>query len=108
METTMRKSTGKEMNYWIGLVAILCLPIQYVLFGIVLSQLWAWFIVPTFNLPYLTLPISAGMLSMAYFVMPKKDVESTWENLMKGFVGVLSHAIVYLSVGFVIHLFVAR
>lgn len=56
----------------LGKLAVAILNMAYsigctILSGYVLSVLWGWFIVPTFGLPLLTIPVAIGvMLVVAY------------------------------------------
>lgn len=89
----------------LGMVSILFLPIQYGLHGAVLSMLWLWFVVPLFHLPTITPLTGASLLVIIYFLEPTPVYEIvTWKMLGKGITNTISKAILYLAIGFVIHL----
>lgn len=73
--------------------------------GIVLKALWAWFVVPTFGLPDLSLPIAIGVGLVVSFLthqyVPTKD-----EDLPKVIVNDFLYPLIALVMGFVVHLFV--
>jgi uncharacterized membrane protein len=65
----------------IGIVAtfIVCAFLSALYSGYVLSVLWAWFVVPTFGLPALTIPVAIGLALIVSF-MAKSDAEEKTDD----------------------------
>jgi len=62
--------------------------------GFVLMKLWGWFIVPTFGLPVLTIPVAIGMVMIVTFLAHQMRTDS--EDIDP-----IQHAIRLFSYGFV-------
>lgn len=43
----------------------------------VLCQLWAWFVIPTFGLPALTIPLAMGLTLIGMLLTRSYDVQRT-------------------------------
>lgn len=69
MSNTTKSSTGTEVLGQIFSV-LFCLTAVTILKGWALSVVWAWFIVPTFALPALTIPQAIGISIVAAMVKP--------------------------------------
>lgn len=54
-----------------GFIALML--IGAILNGFVLCKLWIWFIVPTFGLPTLTIPVALGISLMASYLTSRPD-----------------------------------
>ena len=55
--------------------------------GWVLAKLWAWFIVPTFNAPFLSIPVAIGISLIIGFTAKNHNVkteetEGIWEAIV--------------------------
>lgn len=89
-------------------VAAIGTPLLIILSGFVLKQLWGWFVVPTFGLPELSIPIALGlsltvtMLTGAPENKPKDEQEEWWEPLLR----LIAKPVIFLVYGFIVHLFV--
>lgn len=87
------------------LAMIIGIPVAEAIWsGIVLKTLWAWFAVPTFGLPDLSLPVAIGVGLVASFLthqyVPTKD-----EDLPKAIVHGFLYPLIALVMGWVVHLF---
>ena len=74
--------------------------------GFVLTLLWAWFIVPTFNLPALTLapaigvPLVVGFLT--YQAKPEQDGKDKTEALLDSVMHMALKPAVMLAIGWIV------
>lgn len=61
----------------LGYIAATLLAMAYttVLSGWALSLLWAWFIVPTFGAPALSIPLAAAMALVASYLTHQVDIK---------------------------------
>ena len=48
--------------------------------GFILKTLWGWFVVPTFSIPPLTLPMAAGLACMLLLLDPVRSFGSTHDD----------------------------
>ena len=72
----------------------------------VLTKLWAWFIVPIFELNPLRLIEAMGILLIVTFITPKntkKDGE-TWEKVLESFIFTITLALMTLGMGWIFSL----
>jgi hypothetical protein len=54
--------------------------------GFVLTKLWAWFVVPTFGLPMLTVPVAIGICLIAAFLTHQQSFKvSSGDELKDAF-----------------------
>ncbi len=54
--------------------------------GFVLTKLWAWFVVPTFHLPELTLPVAIGLTRITAILTSKLDLDietHKWTDILR-------------------------
>jgi hypothetical protein len=81
----------------------------------VLTKMWVWFVVTTFSLPVLSVPMAAGLALTMNVLMPwtdptdssKKGADTSWSNVLsvviqKKLVAML-RALIMLAIGAVIH-----
>lgn len=54
-----------KRNTALGVIQILLTPFFITWFGFVAHKLWAWFVVPVFNLPHLAVSEAAGIALLA-------------------------------------------
>lgn len=80
-----------------------------ILNGYVLSILWAWFIVPTFHAPVLSIPVAIGVSMVIHYLtftdttdLAKKEDSKWWSSLLIA----LLRPVVVLAFGAVVHCFV--
>lgn len=72
-------------------------------YGWALSVLWGWFVVPTFNLPQLSVPVAIGLTMTARLLMPTSYAQGdTKANSPSDFFGIMlgSLAVIPTMVGF--------
>ena len=77
--------------------------------GWVLSILWGWFVVPTFNLPQLSIPIAIGLALVVGFLAhqsidvksPERTGAEKWAHIAMFFVSPL----LSLLFGYIVHAF---
>lgn len=89
-----------------ALVILICITAtQAIWSGIVLKALWAWFVIPTFGLPDLSLLVAIGVgLTVSY--LTHQYVPTNNEDLPKIFVVSFLYPLITLVMGWVVHLFV--
>lgn len=78
--------------------------------GLVLRQLWTWFVVPQFGLAPLSLAVAIGLCAITGLVQPyqnpPKDPDATGIQILGKAVGVLTlKPAMYLAIGYVAHWF---
>lgn len=77
--------------------------------GYVLSVLWDWFMVPTFNLPQLSIPAAIGIaMAMGYLThqtSTNKDERDGWEVFGLAVVVAILKPLFALVFGWVVHQF---
>lgn len=107
-------------------VSFVLLAISAICSGYVLSILWGWFIVSTFNLPQLSVAPAIGLVMViSYLTKPlpeskkkkkiaeskeedasiKEEDASFVEEIFKGTMRVFLKASLALSIGYIVHLF---
>jgi hypothetical protein len=78
--------------------------------GFVLTKLWMWFVVPTFGLPMLTLPIAIGLALLVSFLTHQRPAEnpnkSTSEQIVDQIAHGLSSTTIIFLMAWIVHLFV--
>lgn len=67
------KDFGKATLGIVGLAALITWR------AYVLSVLWAWFVVSTFGLPLLSVPVAAGILVIMAFTTKQKPLENEFD-----------------------------
>lgn len=82
-------------NFWKGvkyLLGITSIVWGTIWFGYVLSVLWSWFIVTSFGLPVLKIPVMIGIALIIRFIVynPTADFNDTRDNETK-----ITHGILY-------------
>lgn len=89
--------------------AVLVIIFSCVVGGFVFKTLWLWFIVPTFNVPVLSIAQAMGIMSILNYTKPKvkdNDKERTATDVfIRGLIEVVLYAIVALMFGWVVHQF---
>lgn len=99
-----------------GVVALasVILLISSLINGWVLSLLWAWFLVPTFHLPYLTLVQAIGLMLTVKVVTHRFNTDSDLDEGIETYVGkaigsAISYVFIYplleLLFAWVVHFF---
>lgn len=76
--------------------------------GFVLAQLWAWFIAPTFGLPYLHIAQAIGLSLTITYILPKKstqEADDAMEAVAKGFAMTIISAAFALFLGWIVTFF---
>lgn len=85
-------------------ITLLSMPILFVIRGVVLLQLWKWFIIPQFDVEPLTMPIALGISVIAGLLTHQniggKETDITTDLLMNLMTSLLS-----LLIGFIFTLF---
>ena len=91
--------------FFVGLMAI-----SAILNGFVLVKLWSWFIVPTFGLPALSIPLAIGIALTAKFITQDlstinnaKKEGSGWTPIVITFI----NPFLVLLVGWIVKCFVS-
>ena len=85
----------------IGVITVFVLTM--ILQGFVLKVLWAWFVVPTFQLPGLTIPAALGLSMVTSYLTHQyhKDERSIEEQMVYA----VNECLLALAIGWIIHLF---
>jgi regulator of protease activity HflC (stomatin/prohibitin superfamily) len=77
--------------------------------GFALVQLWEWFIVETFGVPKISVPVAAGVVLIAQFLVhqkvKQKDEESGRDYLIRVGAQWTIRPLIYLLIGFIISRF---
>lgn len=88
-----------------SLVALVMVVVGYLVNGIALMLLWAWFMVPTLKLPELSLPAAIGIGIVISFLtqqyIPKNEKQKIEAFVIEGFL----LPIFSIIVGWIVHLF---
>lgn len=90
-------------------VAIIAGAFSFIVFGYSFTILWAWFIVPTFGLPELTIAEAIGIRMVAAFISPKigKKDERPFSEVMSDAVAFsIVFPLLTLAVGWLVHLWI--
>ena len=82
--------------------------------GFVVTKLWKWFIVPTFHIQELTIPVAIGISLFLHFTtkadlseLPTKhDDKTTEEKLLQATVNVIFKPAFILLFGWIVSLFI--
>lgn len=78
--------------------------------GFVLTKLWAWFVVPTFGLPMLTIPIAIGICIIAAFLTHQQNFKLKSGDEMMDALNAYGYSIftgaVLLFIGWVVTFFI--
>ena len=98
---------SKNVGCWIALA--LQMP-RIILNGIALSQLWYWFIVPTFNAPPLGLAVAIGVsMTLSMFVNAQNTNSTKASDTQEIVAKVIGYTIVRplltLAIGYIVTLF---
>lgn len=107
------KTSGGGSEFTVGCLGLIgALIIGGIWSGYVLSVLWGWFIVPTFELPALSVPVAIGVALTVRFLSPnvqssnRDRTRTTGEMLTEMF----GHALLYpaftLALGWVVRMFI--
>jgi hypothetical protein len=77
--------------------------------GYALAKLWAWFVVPTFAVPLLTIPAAIGLAMVVSYLthnpdLSKKEEKPYWETLLTGFIWAILKPSIALLFGSIVKL----
>ena len=90
-----------------GLIAIVIVSIVN---AYVLSKLWAWILVPSFNLPEITMGVAFGLSVFIAFFRTKNsktdEEDDVVEKLTKTIAWVLINGATYLLIGWIAGMFI--
>ena len=99
----------KDLHEALGKFALAILNLAYaigckILSGYVLSVLWGWFIVSTFGLPLLTIPVAIGIMLVVGYMTKQFDFNNQdREDYQKRFnVYMIVNPLAALAVGWVV------
>ena len=92
-----------------SLILVISLPFGAVWSGYVLSILWGWFIVPTFEAPTLTVVPAIGLAMVVGYLTKQETAAKDERDAAERIAGALSSMFVYplfaLIFGWVLHFF---
>lgn len=78
--------------------------------GFVLTKLWAWFIVPTFSLPMITIPVAIGICLVSSLLTHQRSFNISsgdeMKDMMETFKYSFSMAVTILIIGWVTTFFI--
>jgi len=99
-----------------SLIALISIPFAYVVNGWALATLWGWFIVPTFDVPTLSIPVAIGLaIVVGYLTKATPNLDSVKESKSsrEAAVDILAamfysflHPLVALGVGWIVLQFI--
>lgn len=75
--------------------------------GAVLRTMWGWFMVTTFQLPVLSLPVAIGLSAIVGMVVyqgntKKKTEQETWIQIwIEGVANSIAHSLITLIIGYI-------
>jgi len=77
--------------------------------GFILMKCWAWFIIPTFGLPVLSMPAAIGICLIVAFLTHQKETEDSHKSDEEKLIDKLSYGLstntVLFAIAWVVHLF---
>lgn len=93
------------------ILSMISIPISYILYGYTISTLWSWYIVPTFKLPPVSIPIAIGMwlivqLGTAKMYSKEEAEAEMWKPLLTRLGGSLLLPVLTLLAGYIILQFI--
>jgi len=101
----MLSAIGLLLTGFIGILVM-----SSIMNGFVLTKLWAWFMVPAFGLPQLSIPIAIGISIVIRYLTYQKPPEPEGANNINKIGETLGFVIVYpimtLFIGWVVHFFI--
>jgi hypothetical protein len=96
----------------VSILALIATPFAYIVNGWALSLLWDWFVVSTFDVPSLSIPIAIGLsIVVGYLTASAPDLDkaskpkSDWEQVASLFMGLLYsffHPLFALGIGWIV------
>lgn len=91
----------------IFLVSVIVLVvISSILRGYVLSVMWGWFVVPTFGLPPLNIPIAIGLALIIAFTTHQVSLKKEEQDFGSQIGNSLIYPILLLGIGWIVTLFI--
>ena len=97
-------------NFGKFMAFVLAMIISAIMKGFVLSKLWAWFIVATFQTQNLRIVDAIGVIVLINFIFAKRDKEVNkykfWENFTADLIFSLLTAAFALSAGWIVTKFI--
>lgn len=96
-------------NFGKFMTVVLAMIISPIVSGFVVLKLWAWFIVPTFEVQPLRLVEAIGLMFLVNYLKAKRDKETDkdefWKKFVTNFVFVIIYAGFALLAGWIVSLF---
>ena len=97
----------------IGAIAIIVVIVGAFLSGLVISQLWSWFIVDTFGVPKISVPVAIGISlivgKLTHQEIDKKESDKTKSilyKLVEAMTTTILGPLLYLVIGWIVYQFV--
>ena len=81
-------------------VQIVVLLLIGVVDAFVFSELWEWFVTPTFHIQKPTLAISYGLILFIEFLSRKKTIKDNFSDTIAKHLG---HCLAYLTLGWIVY-----
>lgn len=100
----MRALFGAIICIIVGAIGMMVL--SSVLGGFVLVKLWGWFIIPTFGLPALSIPVAIGITLMSKYMTIQKKPEMQDDDFVSQYSFAIAFPLVTLIIGWIVHFFV--
>lgn len=106
---TTRRTSAAEV-WFVALNLPLLLTVGPLWAGYVLSQLWTWFVAPTFELPTLTWPVAYGMALILSLASPSPQTKSEEKEpiavVVEGWMLTIGRPLLFLVFGWIVSRFV--
>ena len=72
--------SNKEVTGCVAVFILLTTPFMYIVNGWALRILWGWFVVPTFDVPHLSIPVAIGIAVIAGFLTHGVHHQTSQDN----------------------------
>ena len=85
--------------------AITIIAFAAILRGYVLSVLWSWFVIPTFSLPPLSIPVAIGIGLILAFTTHQTSIKKEDKSAGERFADAIINPLMLLLIGWIVTLF---
>lgn len=99
----MSDDLNKNLLKLIGALGILALiPVSFLLYGFVTATVWNWFVVPTFGLPAIGIPVAIGIDMLLTSILPiEGNTPEKGKELSNALTKLILRPLVILSIAWI-------